>query len=688
MILPFDAISQILDFEKEKKASDRTPANCSMCEDLADNEPGRGVWKDRSISELEEGAKAGCQYCLLISKGIRACVPENELTDQSALDARLARVLPRGNMDKPPNRYGIGMFHLVGDERWEGKSVPVAAIPCGDTESDAALERARAWLEECVKNHEKCGGGDEQPAPKRLIDVSVDQTQDVRLVELDGTPCRFACLSHCWGSTTSIKTTKETLEQRKDRIEWSSLCATFRDAVTVVRRLGLRYVWIDSLCIVQDDHEDWEKEAAKMATIYESGHLTIAATRSHNHDGGCFSKLKPQHETHEVSVSAPGQDKLTLYFRQMLPHCKDIVHSPQQAIEFPLLDRGWVYQERLLSRRVLHFNNNEISWECAHTSTCECGDIDESVGLFIRPPYRHPAIGGLMEPKIHHGRLDADKELSLKIDRWHELVQEYSGLKISFAKDALPALAGLAKQMQRLRGGDSYAAGLWNSSLDFDLLWSAEDDTARRPDEWRGPTWSWVSTTSAVNYLRAHFRAITEVYFEVEDGNVRVSGLDPLGQVMPPTYIKVNCLLFDGTLRYATLTEKNDDSDGGKEAAANLIDRSRYEIHIDGSAVGVFDADYDLRTARGGYEPVIPDGFQVELALMAKTDNNYIYVVIVRVLECAMVGAVRPIGTEEYLATSLRICERIGLLVVGHNRDTIPPFHESMEPREEVIPWR
>lgn len=253
------------------------------------------------------------------------------------------------------------MFKLEDDEIWNGKEVSVNAIPCGDTSSDAAMDRAKKWLDQCVNHHDKCGKGDEKPAPARLIDVRIDETRDVRLVELNGSLCNYVCLSHCWVETQSIKTTKETLQQRKDRIVWDSLCSTFQDVITVIRRLGLPYVWIDSLCIVQDDNDDWQREAANMSAIYESAQLTIVATRSPNHDGGCFSKTKPHFETHEVSVSPPDEDKLTLYLRQMMPHYKGLVSSLEQATEFPILDRGWVYQERLLSRRVLHFQINELS---------------------------------------------------------------------------------------------------------------------------------------------------------------------------------------------------------------------------------------------------------------------------------------------------------------------------------------
>ncbi|KAI8944488.1 heterokaryon incompatibility protein-domain-containing protein [Xylaria longipes] len=154
-------------------------------------------------------------------------------------------------------------------------AIPVSSVPSGDTSSATAVNRAKEWLRKCIEEHDECGGGEEHLAPSRLIDTKPDETQNVKLVELENFACRYVCLSHCWGSTKSIKTTKETLQERKERILWDTLCPTFQDAITVVRQLGLRYLWIDSLCIIQDDSNDWARESSKMAATYSLAHLTI-----------------------------------------------------------------------------------------------------------------------------------------------------------------------------------------------------------------------------------------------------------------------------------------------------------------------------------------------------------------------------------------------------------------------------
>ena len=110
----------------------------------------------------------------------------------------------------------------------------------------------------------------------------------VRLYETQRELAHYTTLSHCWGKKRIVTTTKATLGQRKLEVQWPRLSRTFQDAINITRALGIRYIWIDSLCIIQDDKEDWERESAKMAEIYSCSYLNLAATGSADGDGGCF----------------------------------------------------------------------------------------------------------------------------------------------------------------------------------------------------------------------------------------------------------------------------------------------------------------------------------------------------------------------------------------------------------------
>ncbi|RYC58281.1 hypothetical protein CHU98_g7919 [Xylaria longipes] len=485
------------------------------------------------------------------------------------------------------------------------------SVPSGDTSSATAVNRAKEWLRKCIEEHDECGGGEEHLAPSRLIDTKPDETQNVKLVELENFACRY-------------------------------------DAITVVRQLGLRYLWIDSLCIIQDDSNDWARESSKMAATYSLAHLTIAATRSPNHEGGCFSKIKPQFLTHEVTVASPDNDELTLFFRQSIPHCTGLILTPEQANEFPLLDRAWVYQERLLSPRVLHFQNNELSWECAHHSVCECGEGVQSFMEVILPSFK--------SPKVEHARVFTKTGTRAIANRWHELVQE---------------------QMSEHREGHQYIAGLWDYTVFMDMLWATESNRGQRPDMWRGPSWSWVSTTTTVTYAQASVYAIVDLYPEVVDSNVRVMSEDRFGQVIRPTWIKIKGTLFSGgTVQY--VQSPDEDPEDKQEGVTD------YEIHANGASLGSFRADYDFGIARVEPKAIVSDGSGVDLVLMAKTDNLYLYLVLIKLT---------PTRIPEWVVTQefdregwIYIRERIGLLIVHHHLDTVDPSaSDPMSPHYPMI---
>ncbi|KAM6516544.1 hypothetical protein FALCPG4_014727 [Fusarium falciforme] len=173
---------------------------------------------------------------------------------------------------------------------------------------------------------------------------------------------RYACLSYCWGKPEFTVTTLGNLKGHLERgIELKDLPQTFQDAVEVARELKVRYLWIDALCIIQDedDHEDWKRECGNMASIYRNSYLTIAAAWATSANGGCFTTPDPGVATGPV-------------MKRKVPHFH-YTETPEDSTEFPILTRAWTFQERLLARRVIYFGRQEIVWYCMEMSTCECG---------------------------------------------------------------------------------------------------------------------------------------------------------------------------------------------------------------------------------------------------------------------------------------------------------------------------
>lgn len=206
---------------------------------------------------------------------------------------------------------------------------------------------------------------------------------------------RYATLSHCWGSSKpACMTTTKTLARNMAGIPWCTLSKTFQDTIDLLRKLGIDYVWIDSMCIVQDDLEDWTAEAVKMGSIYANSMLTIAATNSKDGNGGLY--CTPSHDFRLVKLTGSlpdGQPVLVNAMRQIIhfgvaksfternvmikeedpDRMSEILRQLEEedAIpDHPLLWRGWVLQEQLLSRRILHFTRRELVWECRTRTRC------------------------------------------------------------------------------------------------------------------------------------------------------------------------------------------------------------------------------------------------------------------------------------------------------------------------------
>jgi hypothetical protein len=350
------------------------------------------------------------------------------------------------------------------------------------TEFRTTATTIQSWIKECVGAHKGCRSQTQDQSasficPKRLLDLN---NGTLILREDLGQKLSYACLSHCWGKINIVKTTTQTIGQFKTGVPLDRLSKTFRDAVDICRSLGILYLWIDSLCIIQDCDKDWKEQAAQMADIYQYSFLTIAATKSSDGSQGCFSETSHQY----VAKLVPGfQD---IYVRRDLPLFPNHWTQLEKNDSYPLLNRAWIYQEMRLSPRVLHFCNEEVIWVCRTSQRSEsgCNDMDYNDGKSFKP-----ALFGCVS--------DEPREKGHVI--WHRTVQEYSRLNITFESDKTIALAGIAQRTQRTRPDDRYLAGIWEKHLPLDLLWMVwPTPNVKKPRLARYPSWSWASVKSQV----------------------------------------------------------------------------------------------------------------------------------------------------------------------------------------------
>ncbi|GME38379.1 het-domain-containing protein [Neofusicoccum parvum] len=282
-----------------------------------------------------------------------------------------------------------------------------------------------------------------------------------------------------WGPHRSPAASSATKAARLVSIPLASMPQTFRDAVTVTRKLNIRYLWIDSLCIIQDSHADWEAEAARMADVYRNAHLTVAASHSSDSTGGCFSNAPRREETTTVCLPLKKEPRglccclPSTHARKFRNHLF-LVPSPQltggrsngtaQRAPLPLETRAWTLQERVLSSRFLSFEQGQIAWSCAGM-TCNTAD---SQGLVTEDPSsRVQRILSLSWWGSVLGRLGKPVDaasLAGAHDVWITLVEDYSRRRLTRESDRLIAIKGVADALGGATG-DVYLAGLWRRWL-------------------------------------------------------------------------------------------------------------------------------------------------------------------------------------------------------------------------------
>lgn len=228
----------------------------------------------------------------------------------------------------------------------------------GDARSQVAFGRCRKWLQDC-SNHPTCNPA-ETLLPSRVIDVGEFDSPKVHLWEPvpEGTVGQYISLSYCWGSPMSFTTTRSTMESRKAGIEIADMPATYQDIVKLTRELGLRYLWVDSLCICQDEQADWERESAKMLSIYSNAYLTVAAARAKDISEG-FLNPRPKQSFVELDYIRSGIHGKPLAFN--LPLQEELIKSHYIDLpREPLSERAWGLQERVLSHRVLIYGSDQM----------------------------------------------------------------------------------------------------------------------------------------------------------------------------------------------------------------------------------------------------------------------------------------------------------------------------------------
>ncbi|KAK8084688.1 hypothetical protein PG997_005959 [Apiospora hydei] len=333
-------------------------------------------------------------------------------------------------------------------------------------------------------------------------------------------------MSHCWGTQMPLRLLSSNIADFQSGIPADQLSRSFQDAIQVLEWLGLSYIWIDSLCIIQDSPEDWEKESALMADVYSNSHCNIAAAHAADGTCGCFAERDPR-LVRPLQVEVKLGPNPGVYCGVQESYWKDRVMSA------PLNERAWVCQERYLAPRNLSFGETQLYWECCACSASETFPAGLPPGVERMVKSLDPRLGGAALRR-QDGLPDVPELDAFAL--WGGIVHQYSKGDLTFPEDKLVAISGLASRMQKHIQSD-YLAGLWRKDLAHQLLWTGEEDILAIPQErpavYTAPSWSWASrhgqikSGHVVRHIGNH-----DIVLEIQDAQTQlVSDEIPFGRV-------------------------------------------------------------------------------------------------------------------------------------------------------------
>jgi hypothetical protein len=345
---------------------------------------------------------------------------------------------------------------------------------------------ARLWRDACLANHRLCNLASPlqstAPSPTRLLNVT--NPSRPFLEETSGWE-PYVALSYCWGPGEKFLTLRENVEGHRRGIAIEKLPTTFKHAIYATSQMGYTHVWIDALCIIQNDKADLGKELGHMGDIYRHAALTLRAASAISSHAGFFHHRNPL-QLHPCRVNATWADSSDA----------DVVLDLHLAGSCSghnyLSNRGWILQEDVLAPRAVTFGS-QISWRCMEATADETRPIP--VGCQVSELGTDDMRLWLYAPQDVIGRRLVTTKMS-KFEAWQGMVCEYSDRELSIETDTLRALSGLADMFSQVHG-TAYIAGLWRENLMADLSWyvSANDRRSVRPSQnlLTAPSWSWAS---------------------------------------------------------------------------------------------------------------------------------------------------------------------------------------------------
>ncbi|OJT13281.1 hypothetical protein TRAPUB_10174 [Trametes pubescens] len=462
-------------------------------------------------ADMEAGKGVGCTLCALLQDCVDGIVPkssesaeldfvlkvrrerkESEASGPSPKTAPRLRIRP---VDRPSLVTEYYLYTAPSDPA--ARDI-ITRPPLSRIDSTEAYQHTLARLDECIASHNNCPKPRETPLPTRVIDC-MDPSKP-RLLMTAGTLAPYLALSYVWGSNASHVTLESNIDKYLVGIDTSVIPRTIQDAITVTHKLGMRYLWVDAFCIIQNSTEDKNHELARMGQIYHDAYLTIvAASSAHGNAGILQDRPIPTHyatHPHLPYHCRDGRVGSISVFTDGIPDGR----IQREPVDF----RAWCFQERLLSPRKLIYATDALEYHCQ----TDFVSVNNSLkwGGYVK---LNKLVFGLSDDEIRSRVaqwIDEDwGELQME---WVLTVSNYSSRALTQKTDKLVAFAGVAEQFNRLwhASAGRYVAGLWEKHLSRDLLWLREssyqdwldDPLHPRPQVYLAPSWSWASVEGRV----------------------------------------------------------------------------------------------------------------------------------------------------------------------------------------------
>lgn len=484
---------------------------CSICEKtLPDLLLKRRFMHDHqpSLRALLRSSEQGCKTCAIFYHNFAYTGYEEATLDSGKLII--------GRMS---NQESLKVA-LSGDhgETTYGAEIPSITKQDVETEVRPSLGRAaddaeniglvKALLSDCLQNHPTCTqAGAGTAMPTRLLDVKAfDDDSKIRIVP--GTDAqahhgRFVCLSHCWGLVPPDAPWKLTQSRKSAymaQVSMDILPPTFQQAIKYTRDLSERYLWIDSLCIIQDSTKDWAIEASNMAKIYTNSLITLSAATSSSKDGCILERDSKLVDPVTIDLD-PGKQSSS---RASIFH--SVPEDSKLQLSVPVTKRAWCLQERRLAVRILQFTPYQWVWTCRMGTTSERAlrklDISADTLSDVFGDHRNTSSArntrgdGLISDETEVHRFEESRK---KYTDWYKIVEDFTRCDITYPTDRLPAINGIAQRQQSLHS-DTYLVGLWQDDILYGLIWSVATAPRTRPAEYIAPSWSWACLNTWIRF--------------------------------------------------------------------------------------------------------------------------------------------------------------------------------------------